>query len=326
MFCQRCGSEVPDGQRFCSECGAPMGSPAPENVQRNADIPTGRPSQGNSAGKGLKPGHIVLIVIGGVLVLLAVIIAVIVGASKAVNKASEKALKEFAENYEPDIDMNVDIDPDVDIDLDKLNKAVDSMKDLDLTGDIGSASNDTTESASDNADTSQPAGDVLKYTYADVVSSADKTTVTPNGGMNSSTVLANGKDLGGFLDYVDDVVLEKGRTINRELFYEILSTMLVDESSLKDFDEVQKNMIMALALANNFHDTDVKINSCDFKAGNFTEYHYNVTAYGKDDIWLVNYAERTVYFNDGKTEYVSTMFNDEYLAAWMVAVDEYYRK
>ena len=315
MFCQRCGSEVPDGQRFCSECGAPMGvTPAPENVQRRADR------------KGLKPVHIVLIVIGGVLLLLAVIIAVLVGSYKAVKKASDNAVKDFAENYEPDIDMDVDIGPDTDIDLDKLSKAVDSMKDLDLTGDIGSGSNTAEENADASSQETQPAGNVLKYTYADVVSSDNETTVTPNGGMNSSTVLANGKDLGGFLDYVDDVVLEKGRTINRELFYEILSTMLVDESSLKDFDEVQKNMIMALALANNFHDTDVKINSCDFRDGDYSDYHYNVTAYGADDIWLVNYAKRTVYFHDGKTEYVSTMFNDEYLAAWMVAVDEYYKK
>ena len=306
MVCPRCGSDVPEGQKFCSECGASM-----------------------EVKKGLKPVHIVLIVAGSILVLLAVMIAVIVAAVKTYSKASDTVVESFADKYEPDLDMNVDIDPDTDIDLDKLNKAVESMKDLDLTKDIEGGSGTGTETgttADEAADVQEPQGDIRKYTFADVADGGNKVTVTPNGGMNSSTVLANGKDLGGFLDYVDDVVLEKGRTINRDLFYEILATMLVDESSLADFDEVQKNMIMALALANNFHDTDVKINSCDFKEGNYSDYHYNVTAYGKDDIWLVSYAKRTVYFNDGKTEYVSTMFNDEYLAAWMVAVDEYYKK
>jgi hypothetical protein len=28
--------------------------------------------------------------------------------------------------------------------------------------------------------------------------------------------------------------------------------------------------------------------------------------------------------NDGKTEYVSGMFKDEYLAVWMVAIEDYY--
>ncbi|MCR5831257.1 MAG: zinc ribbon domain-containing protein [Lachnospiraceae bacterium] len=299
MICQRCGSNMPDGQNFCTECGWSMQA---------------------GAKKGLKPAHIVLIVLGSILLLLAIIVAVLVGSYKAVKMASDEAVESFADKYEPDIDI------DSDIDLDKLNEAVESMKDLDLTGEIGSGSNAGQENADASSKEEQSAGDVLKYTYADVVSSDNETTVTPNGGMNSSTVIANGKDLGGFLDYVDNVVLEKGRTINRELFCEILSTMLVDESALKDFDEVQKNMIMALALANNFHDTDVKINSCNFNDGNFTDYHYNVTAYGTDDIWLVNYRDRTVFFHDGKTEYVSTMFKDEYLAIWMMAVDEYYKK
>ena len=48
-------------------------------------------------------------------------------------------------------------------------------------------------------------------------------------------------------------------------------------------------------------------------------------AYGKDDEWVVDYGKQTVFFNGGKTEYHSDMFKAEYLAVWMVAIDEYYK-
>ncbi len=81
---------------------------------------------------------------------------------------------------------------------------------------------------------------------------------------------------------------------------------------------------MALAMGNGFHDTDVKIKDCYLDANNAAEYHYNVTAFGKDDTWIVNYGKRTIYFNNGSTEYSSDMFKDEYLAVWIVAIEEYY--
>ena len=84
------------------------------------------------------------------------------------------------------------------------------------------------------------------------------------------------------------------------------------------------NMIMALAFANNFHDTPVKVNECHLDLSNAVDYHYHVTAYDKDDIWIVNFDKRTVFFNDGKTEYSSTMFKDEYLAVWFTAIEDYY--
>ena len=83
-------------------------------------------------------------------------------------------------------------------------------------------------------------------------------------------------------------------------------------------------MMMALAVANNFHDSNVKIKSCFIDANNAAEYRYNLTAYGAEDIWVANYQDRTFYMNDGATEYVSTMFKDEYLAVWLMAIDDYY--
>ena len=47
-------------------------------------------------------------------------------------------------------------------------------------------------------------------------------------------------------------------------------------------------------------------------------------AFGKDDTWIVDYQKRTVYFNNGATEYSSDMFKDEYLGVWLVAIEEYY--
>ncbi len=220
-----------------------------------------------------------------------------------------------------------DVNIDADIDLDALNKSVDSIKDLKLgpDADTGSQGKDTeqTDNASESAQ-SEPAGDKTVYSFTDVYRNGNELTVIPNGGLKPSTVLHAGKDLQGFLDYIDSVVLEKGRTINREFFYDMLAVMLVDKDLSSDEDSIEKDLIMSLAMANNFHDTDIKIHDCHLDANNAADYVYDLTIYGKDDTWIVNYRDRTVYMNSGKTEYVSEMFKDEYLAAWMVAIEEYY--
>ncbi|MBR1599324.1 MAG: hypothetical protein IJ661_10515 [Lachnospiraceae bacterium] len=59
-------------------------------------------------------------------------------------------------------------------------------------------------------------------------------------------------------------------------------------------------------------------------ANNAADYHYSLTAYGAEDTWLVNYQDRTFYMRDGAAEYVTDMFKDDYLAIWMMAVDDYY--
>ncbi len=211
-----------------------------------------------------------------------------------------------------------EIDTGTDIDLDALNASVDNIKNLDLSGA------DSTQEDKTSVDAQEPEGDVTKYSYVDVTRSGNDLTLVANGGMDGSTVLYGDKDLNGFLDYIDSTVLEKGRTINRNLFYDLLATMLVDKDLNKDFAVVEKHMIMALAVANNFHDTDVSIRDCYLDANNAMDYHYHVTMYGKDDTWLVNYGDRTFYMNDGATEYVTDMFKDDYLAIWWISVDDYY--
>ena len=226
--------------------------------------------------------------------------------------------------YTPDIQADIDI-PD-DIDIDSLNKAADDIKNLNLDTDVNVdfEEPEVPEVPGASDESAQASGDVVKYSYTDVTTVGNDITVVPNGGLNSSTKLFNDKDLDGFLDYVDSTVLEKGRTINRDMFYDILATMLVDRDLSSGNDTIEKNMIMALAMANNFHDTDVKIKECDLDANNAAEYHYQVKAFGTDDTWIVNYGKRTVYFNNGATEYSSDMFKDDYLALWLVAIEEYY--
>ncbi len=204
-----------------------------------------------------------------------------------------------------------------DINLDKLNESVQAIQDLDLTKDTSSETSDTSDEAI-------PAGDYTPYGYADTYINGNDITVIPNGQLNASTVLLEDKDLGGFLDYVDSKVLEEGRTINRELCYGLLSTMLVDKELVPDQDSIEKYMMMALAIANNFHNLDVSIKDCCIDANNAADYKYTIKTSGREDIWVINYEKRTIYMNDGATEYVSDLFKDEYLAVWLMAIDDYY--
>lgn len=212
---------------------------------------------------------------------------------------------------------------DADIDMDSLNNSIESLKNLDLDTSVDTSTDK--DSDSDVATVSdEPAGDKTIYSYTDVYRDGNNLTVIPNGGLNGSTALYEDKDLNGFLDYVDSTVLGKGRTINRELFYDFLSIMVVDKDLSPDFSKIEGDMIMSLAMANNFYGMDVTINDCYLNANNAAEYHYHVTAEGKEDTWIVNYNKRTVFFNNGNTEYSSDMMSDFSLGVWLTAIEEYY--
>ena len=216
-----------------------------------------------------------------------------------------------------------------DIDLDSLNDAADKIGNLNLTGDTGNEeatadSFDESTKAPEGTTADQPEGDLTRYSFVDVYADGNDLTVVPNGGLTASTELYGGKDLEGLLDYVDDEVLEAGRTINRELFYDVLAIMLVDKDLGSDVSYIETNMMMALAFSNNFYNMDVRIEDCYLDAENAEEYRYHVTAEGKSDTWIVNYKQKTVYFNDGATEYTSDMFKDDYLAVWLTVIEQYY--
>lgn len=298
MKCPRCGTEVNDGQKFCTECGAQMEGPVSEK-------------------KGLRPLYIVMIAVGSALFLMVIVTVVLVASYRTVKKTSEEIVESVTK------DLHVDMPDNVDIDLDELNKAIKDLENLDLTGELEkNAGTDATPADDDNNDTD---GEQTHYSYTDVTRAGNDITVRPNGGLNGKTVIANGKDLEGFLDYVDSFVLEKGRSIDRDLFYDIFAIMLVDESMLSEFEGIEKNMVMALTMANNFNDSGVKIEYCELDANKADDYRYHVKAFGTDDVWIVNYGNRTIYFNDGATEYTSDMFRTENLAVWAVAIEQYYK-
>lgn len=241
-----------------------------------------------------------------------------------------------------DMNLDINVDTNTDIDIEALNKSVDSIKNLEFDTNVGTGSKSdgtgtdtdaeaapesdytSNDTGSDTTQAAEPSGKKTVYSFTDAYVDGNDITIIPNGGMNSKTVLYGGKDLEGFLDYVDSDVLEKGRKINRDFFYDMLAVMMVDKDLSSDEQSIENNLIMSLAMANNFHDMDVKINDCYLDANNAAEYRYHVTAYDKDDTWVINYRDRTMYMNDGKTEYVSEMFKNEYLAVWMVAIEDYY--
>ena len=329
MICKRCGSEMPDTQKFCSECGALLDgsdlttdafdTPEPQTPPVQQTPP---PVQGAQKAPSKAP-KIVAIVLLSVFVIIAIIIAIFALLVRSYAKKYDSYVNEMDMDFEYD-------DPRDDLDLDKLNEQIEAMKDLELNTDIDvdfktpEVPETPDVNLNDDETEEEPEGNLTKYSYADVIRNGNKLRITPNGGMSSSTQLFSGKDLDGFLDYVDDKVLEPGRTINRDFFYAMLGCMLVDKDLNSDEENIKVNMAMSLAMANNFHNLDVSINSCDMDGSNPSEYRYNVTEYDKDDIWIVNYRDRTVFFNNGKTEYHSDMFKDEYLAVWLVAIDEYY--
>lgn len=44
MFCKNCGAELPEGAKFCTECGCDLASENTSQTSRNAGIRYGRPS------------------------------------------------------------------------------------------------------------------------------------------------------------------------------------------------------------------------------------------------------------------------------------------
>lgn len=331
MICPKCGAQLADGTKFCGSCGTPIADvsqPAPEvNVSQpvqntymgqpgydNAQVPPQPPYQQPMPQKKSKTGLIILIIVLAVVLIIGGAIAWFV-----------HSVKKAAESYMEDIETDLESWEDLDLDIEGLDDALDEIESLDLPdSDIDTDSFDFDVDTDDTDSTASSDAQNYEYGYTDVTIDGNDITIIPNGGLNGSTVLYGGKDLDGFLDYVDDTVLREDRYINRDFFYDLLSTMLVDESMYSNFDDVESNMIMCLAMADNFYNTDVRVKECNLDANNAAEYHYQVKAYDKDDTWIVNYGDRTVFFNDGKTEYSSDMFNDEYLAMWWMAIDEYY--
>lgn len=158
----------------------------------------------------------------------------------------------------------------------------------------------------------------LKYTDQDHV------LVIPNGTVGDDTVLYNNKTLGGLCDYIDEKVLEEGRTINRPFLYDLVSVQIVDPSMVPNYDSFSRPMLYCLTIANEFHSIDVRVKDLVLDYNDINRLTFDVTAEGKEDSWIFDGSEKKFYLNGGNTEYTSSMFDAETMAVWSVVLDEYF--
>ena len=338
MICPNCGNEIADGVKFCPNCGNPMVTDAPQAepqpayqpvqgyeqpaqgyeqpVQGYVQPPQGyvQPPQGYAQPVYNEPPKKKSKALIIVLIIVAVLIALIAGAYFALKKIAQKTIDELDtySNDLQDLDLGEFEDLD-DIDLDSLNSEIESLENIDLSefDDFADANDDVYSES-------------YSYDYADVSYGDNTVTISPNGNLDGSTVLYGGKDLEGLCDYIDNEVLEDGRYINREFLYDLIAVDVVDDSLYSKFDDIELNLIMDCALANNFHNIDVSVTDVVIDAAKPTDCNYDVVAEGREDTWIINFKDKTVYFNNGGTEYSSDMFDDTYLTYWMIAIEDYY--
>ena len=148
--------------------------------------------------------------------------------------------------------------------------------------------------------------------------------VIPNGTVGDDTVLYNEKTLGGLCDYIDEKVLEEGRTINRPFLYDLVAVQIVDPTMITGYDQFNQSMIYCLTIANEFNSIDVRIKDLILDYNDIVKQTFEVTAAGKEDSWILDGHEKKFYLNGGNTEYSSTMFDAETMAVWSFVLDEYF--
>lgn len=148
--------------------------------------------------------------------------------------------------------------------------------------------------------------------------------VYPNGTVNDDTVLYNDKTLGGLCDYVDEKVLEEGRTINREFLFDLVALQVIDPELISDYTRFNNTMIYCLTIANEFHSIDVDVKDLILDNKDQAKQTFEVVAEGKEDSWILDGHEKKFYLNNGNTEYTSSMFEPQTMAVWSIALDEYF--
>lgn len=150
--------------------------------------------------------------------------------------------------------------------------------------------------------------------------------VYPNGTVNDDTVLYNDKTLGGLCDYVDEKVLEEGRTINREFLCDLVALQVIDPELITDYTRFNNTMIYCLTIANEFHSIDVDVKDLILDNKDQAKQTFEVVAEGKEDSWILDGHEKKFYLNNGNTEYTSSMFDPQTMAVWSIALDEYFEE
>ncbi len=326
MFCTNCGAEVSPDQKFCNKCGAPVmagavnvgaapepGITAAENstATDSADVNTNQSTAvpftpvydtPPVAPKKSKVWPVVAIV-------LAVLLVISIGAGIAIAKAYKyvKDVIETAESFE-------DYDDDEDFEeLDELDEFFDDFREDE---DYEFEFDDDTE--------------YEEYEYAYATYFDDYVYIAGADVIDDNTVVygKSDKTIGEFCDYIDESVLEDGRTIDRDLLYELLEVHLVDSSLNGGAEYFEQSMMYCLTFANEFGDMDMDVDYCMYSTQEPTTYYYGVEVDDKEDTWTVDYSQKFVYMNDGETEYTSGgdygMFTDNTLSLWMYVVDDFF--
>ncbi|WP_026488760.1 zinc ribbon domain-containing protein [Butyrivibrio sp. XBB1001] len=155
----------------------------------------------------------------------------------------------------------------------------------------------------------------MEYEFATAYMGTDEYIFVPNGKLNGDTLIRD-KKLSEFCDYVDTKLPSSVGKLDRELFYKVLAADIVD-SSLGAADDVYlaQSLMYALTFAVNFSDMQVDLNYVRILNGATTRYYYNVSVFGNDDIWMIDYKNKLCYMNKGTTEYNDhgdfALFSDE---------------
>ncbi len=323
MFCSNCGAEVSFGEKFCGSCGTKI--EAAGYVNQGAQGYANPPIQRIPVRK-KSNGTVITIVVVAVVLFLSGF-----GGYSAYN--SYMAQKEISEATDELLDSLDDIFGDASSSEKSSSKSSTDNSSKKAAGSTAASADASIASTGDSFG-NPPADDdpfanykdltYTSYAFANMAYDDDSMYITPNGTVNDNTVLYNGKTVGAFADYVDNKVLEKGRKLDRQFLYDMISVNVIDPSLSTDTKTFESSMIYLLTVTNEFYSTGARVEALKVGFNDKDNYRYKVKAYGKDDVWVANGQDKCFWMGNGHTEYHSSMYDDETLTLWLIAVDEFF--
>ncbi len=342
MYCTNCGAQVNPDDRFCMKCGCPIDPDAvnvsgPEEAHKEV-----APSKAPVAAPGKKKvwpivaaivAALAVVSVGAGLLIKNLIDTVTVKTHGKIDYSIGPFEGEIGDSEEPDIDdfeEFTEIDPD-DYGFGTFDPDDYGFGNFDPYGfdfdeffeEFGNDDSVYDYSGSSDEYTEYEYRYAYAYYYDDCVSLEGRDV------LKDSTAIYNGKMLGEFCDYIDNNVLEKGRTIDRQLLYDLLEVHMVDPDLIADNEEYfEESMMYCLTFANEFAGLDMEVEGCTYYLDEPSVYYYAVETHDKEDTWIVDYSEKTVYMDGGDKEYKSagdySMFSDNTLTIYMTAIDEFF--
>ncbi len=336
MFCTNCGAEVSPDQKFCNKCGAPVmvgavnvgAAPESESVATGNDAATTDNMGVNENTNNAVPFQPVYDIPPAapkkskVWPVVAIVLAVLLLISVGVGIAIVKTYNYFKNSIEMAYsDKSDGIEA-----LEELDEIEDFFEEHGVDEDFDF--DDDFEFDEDFEFDDDTEYEEYEYAYATYFD--DYVYIAGAGVIDDNTVVygKSDKTIGEFCDYIDESVLEDGRTIDRELLYELLEVHLVDSTLNGDPEYFEQSMMYCLTFANEFGDMDMDVDYCMYSTQEPTTYYYGIEVNDKEDTWTVDYSQKFVYMNDGETEYTSGgdygMFTDNTLSLWMYVVDDFF--